>query len=605
MEEFESNKIYKPSGIPGRQQVQAEMKAMSKEETTKVSPLNDNMFYEIEYDSCPMPGVGKFVLKSQKIEPAKKDEKRELFGKMREIAGSNRPPYDSSRFFEYRVKQYNARIFYKQGIFMKDFSDDFTENKALSQYFPNYQMMGYEQLRTYFTWRTKVRQGNVTNTSLSYGFLYIYELLNNIGVNDPLDGLNKLLFFWKEFSPFNPSIDKYVLKWFKDYHIYYQLPHTFKEFIDSNNLTLKYPNMVNTKDDFEFYCGISKYDIRKSSFYEGDNKFLIKDCFQSVIQQLRIVFENNGISFDEAIFQPTKKMKEWEPFKDALFYPWKKQVDRRIVLSENEIYVCNNNKWGFNASISSDDSRQLIAYIMKQIEAVLRKLTKYKYKLTANMEGLSHEAVLKLKQANVSLESIIMDTVTEVYKEATKTVVTVDLDALSRIRQEALTIQEKLVVKELETQTNSMVAMQITDPKPNMMQNSLFIPNTDTLKDMVTLMDKPDINPPLSPNTALTPSKHNVDFGPAAQPDAIPETAISDSWQHLSNELSDIERNALAVILNSEMELKKYADQYGIMVEVLVEGINEKAMDLVGDSLIDEEFMLYEDYIENVKELIK
>ena len=27
-------------------------------------------YYEIEYDSCPMPGVGKFVLKSQKIEPS-------------------------------------------------------------------------------------------------------------------------------------------------------------------------------------------------------------------------------------------------------------------------------------------------------------------------------------------------------------------------------------------------------------------------------------------------------------------------------------------------------------------------------------------------------
>jgi len=42
------------------------------------------MFYEIEYDSSPYPGVGKFVLKPQpqKIGEPEKDEIRELFGQM-------------------------------------------------------------------------------------------------------------------------------------------------------------------------------------------------------------------------------------------------------------------------------------------------------------------------------------------------------------------------------------------------------------------------------------------------------------------------------------------------------------------------------------------
>ena len=42
-----------------------------------------------------------------------------------------------------------------------------------------------------------------------------------------------------------------------------------------------------------------------------------------------------------------------------------------------------------------------------------------------------------------------------------------------------------------------------------------------------------------------------------------------------------------------------------MMLEVLVDGINEKAMDAIGDSLIDDEFVLYEDYINQVKELVK
>jgi hypothetical protein len=41
------------------------------------------------------------------------------------------------------------------------------------------------------------------------------------------------------------------------------------------------------------------------------------------------------------------------------------------------------------------------------------------------------------------------------------------------------------------------------------------------------------------------------------------------------------------------------------MLEVLVDQINEKAMDMIGDNLLDEEFALYKDYREQVKELIR
>ena len=62
---------------------------------------------------------------------------------------------------------------------------------------------------------------------------------------------------------------------------------------------------------------------------------------------------------------------------------------------------------------------------------------------------------------------------------------------------------------------------------------------------------------------------------------------------------------ALSVIVVGETDLKKYADECGIMLEVLIDGINEKAMDLIGDNLLDEEFVLYDDYKEEVKELIR
>ncbi len=582
MDGFYTYKKYESLKIQGRQQVQGDGAIKELPQTQSVEPvsLDQGSFYEIEYDSCPIPGVGKFILKSQKIEEPEKDEKRILFGQMRDIARAHRSTYDNSRFFDHRVQQDNAMIFHKQGMFMKDFSDDYCENVEFSQYFPYYQQMGYEQLRTYFTWRTEVRKGTISDISLSYAFLYIYELLSNIGVSDPQDGLNQLMSFWRAFANFNKSIDKYVLRWLKDYHIYYELPHSFIDFVDSNNLTRSYPKMADTKDKFKMFCNLSKYDIRKSTFYTDDNIKLITDCFYFVINNLKQIFESCGINFDESIFHATKKMSEWKPFKDALFYPWMKQVNRQIVLSENEIFICSNNKWSFSTILTSENGRQLIGYIMKQMEVALRTVTNYKYKLSANLEMVSHEAVGKLNKAGLSLETIVNDAVAEFYKEATKTVVIVDQDALSRIRQEALVTQEKLIVPE---QEKIIVPEQMKLILPG--QENQFVP----------------VIPVQTQLNLSLPATQDKPFMPLSMIEPTPDRDI---WVSLKNTLSEAEINALSVVLNGETELKKYADECGIMLEVLVDGINEKAMDIVGDNLLDEDFALYDDYKEQVKELI-
>ena len=98
------------------------------------------------------------------------DEKQERFMEMRRIACL-------SPAAGYRVgsgDSLQAVLFYKQARFMENFEDDYEGNAPFSMYFPSYQMMSCEQLRTYFTWRSQVRRGVVRQNSLSYVFLYIY-----------------------------------------------------------------------------------------------------------------------------------------------------------------------------------------------------------------------------------------------------------------------------------------------------------------------------------------------------------------------------------------------------------------------------------------------
>lgn len=116
-----------------------------------------------------------------------------------------------------------AELFYRQGLLMADFEDDCPYNGTFKSYFPTYNAMSDRQLRGYFTWRAQVRRGTVEETSTSFAFLYLYELICGIGVDNPLDGFNKIKAFWDVYRAFEPSIDRFARVWLQDYAVFHGL----------------------------------------------------------------------------------------------------------------------------------------------------------------------------------------------------------------------------------------------------------------------------------------------------------------------------------------------------------------------------------------------
>jgi len=547
----------------------------------------EDTFYEIEYDSCPMPGVGKFVLKSRKIEEPERDEIRERFNQMRNIARENRRyHYGGTKFYDKRVQEENSRIFYLQGKFMEEFRDEYDKISPYSSYFPDYQTMGYEQLRTYFSWRTKVRQGDIDNISLSYAFLYLYELIGNIGVESPEEGLEKIMDFWDAFRVYDQSIDKYVLKWLKDYHIFYELPWSFQEFVEKNELKCYYPNLDNSEDCFDLYVSISKYDIRKSAFYV-EKEDLVRNCFQFLIDRLKDVFEDGHIDFEDYVFQPVKNSSAWTPFQSALFYSPLKQRDRRVVLSEKEIYICSAGRWTFSTAITTGTGKQLIGYCMKQMESILRSLAGYRHKLTANISMISDLTEEELGRAGINLEKVIDQAVREYYREATKTVVKVDAKALDKIRQEAYVTQEKLTVPEEDVLSSIQFYSDSVQKK------------AQGKKEEFEQKKIQSRNQSLDGSAEKNTSQNQDDQGREWRQDASDNV-----WDALWSAFTQTEREALLLVLSGEKDIKKFADEKNIMLEVLLDNINEKAVDVTGDAVLDDEFAVYDDYYEQVKEMV-
>ena len=75
----------------------------------------------------------------------------------------------------------SAWLFYTQGRFMENFEDVYPYNEDFVKYYPSYRDMSTEQLRGYFSWRTRVRKGKIAKAPAPFVYVYLYELINCIG----------------------------------------------------------------------------------------------------------------------------------------------------------------------------------------------------------------------------------------------------------------------------------------------------------------------------------------------------------------------------------------------------------------------------------------
>lgn len=91
----------------------------------------------------------------------------------------------------------DARLFVEQGRLMAGYEDNCPYAGTFQSYFPTYDVMDNQQLRGYFTWRAHVRRGTVEKTSTSFAYVYLYELINGIGVEPGEPAFRAIESFWR------------------------------------------------------------------------------------------------------------------------------------------------------------------------------------------------------------------------------------------------------------------------------------------------------------------------------------------------------------------------------------------------------------------------
>ena len=335
----------------------------------------------------------------------------------------------------------SAEIFYKQGKYMEDYEDDCPYDGEFVRYFPTYESMSDRQLRGYFTWRTHVRRGEIEKTSLSFAYVYIYELLNGIGVADAADGFYKLRAFRDAYQKHDLQINRYLDVWMRDYVICNDLDVSLLE--DVADLWFDRALSVlgdwrKADDDtlFKAICELSTYQITRSRYYkerEKKTRAVLCTTFRHLSEYCE---KHRKFTLTQGYFGRLFST-PYTMFYSAIVCV-KPQSDRTYTVSDLCSYSCKDGKWTCTRVWGKRGKNADLGAVVRAVDALLRESDAFAHPLKS-------DAIAKYLR-KIILDSIMEFSASEKQRAARE--VRIDLSKLQGIRDASESTREKLIVEE-------------------------------------------------------------------------------------------------------------------------------------------------------------
>lgn len=518
-----------------------------------------------------------------------REEPYRTFDKMRKIG--KKP----GKYADWYVS--DTTSFIKQAEFMKNFTDNYNTSVPLEAYYPAYDIMNDNQLRTYFTWRTDVRNGNIKDVSVAYVYCYIYELLNGIGVDNPENGIEKLITLWTDFRGFNKNPDTHMRNWVRDYYIIHNkeisksfsvyrdtMPISYHEFdigLFSSALTFKWENLRAV----ELF---SSFKITEGQFYKSGNKEIIEKCACFVLKEISKYFKESGTDFRK-LFLAKKRDEIHSFFRGAMHSPVY-CYDTVVELDGIETFKYNGRKYRIESPYISK-YRVVVGYILKLMEVNLRKLFGSKKSLQPpaikSVEKCFFENTRNYRWYSVSGDfsdlSIWKRKMLEtLYEDSFEDVI---IQSISKYLK-----QSNIFIKNGKIEIIKPVEIDLSKLK------EIEKAHIETAKKLILeeeLVEAESFNQNISNDMA----------------ESVVKNVVEEKTDEVGTELSGfakvfslLSNEGQALLLNLVKE-----EALGSNYELLVEEINEKSLEVIGDNLIEYisgEPHIYEEYFDEVKEVL-
>ena len=490
-----------------------------------------------------------------------------------------------------------AELFYRQGLLMADFEDDCPYSGTFKSYFPTYNAMSDRQLRGYFTWRTQVRRGTVEETSTSFAFLYLYELICGIGVDNPLDGFNKIKAFWDTYRAFEPGIDRFARVWLQDYAVFHglnpELLRDSKTVIFDNALielrraardlalaptpsdlaparrktsepTLPLPpDEAREERLMAAINALSTYNLNNSRLDRSHHRDLRHVACAVYVRMARYYDTHRKSGIVASLFGEETAM-PYTMFASAVFFAPNRHEDCEYRLDPIHIYRCQNGFWECMRIHGSRQKSSKLGEMMRACDQRLRL-------------ALDPTHPLKEEKVPKYLAKIIDDEIVawlswDAAHQPVK--IDIDLSQLGHIRSAAAQTREALLIDE-EREDDVSVEAEVT---------IIEQPNTESAPgmtaepgEMTIRQDEPD-----------EPTVSTEEFGVVAPLLVSVPTPVTPAPTDAATELAPAADVFLRALLEQNAaQATSAVAQSGQSEDMLVDAINEALFDLVGDTVIE------------------
>ncbi|MEE3420333.1 MAG: TerB N-terminal domain-containing protein [Lachnospiraceae bacterium] len=508
-----------------------------------------------------------------------------------------------------------ARQFYLQAKLAEDYEDDVPLPEASDvprAYYPTYESMDDRTLMSYFAWRTRVRELDMPEHSPDmFIHIYIYELLHNIGVT-PQEGLQKLTFLRAYFEKLRPDFKVQMTRWIHDYIIYHHLTEEVKEpyfSLEQGQLVSQFLKGTCESSPEEFFKAAavySSYDPKRSIFYKKEPA-LFMEAVQAAYWGLDDFLEQtDSLPLTEMIFGPGGAYPV-TLFQSAVFYPYRQIKEEVFRVSHVETYRCLNDGWFCETAYSEAEKSELLGEIVAETDCLMRKKTHF-----------GHPIKSRMKDPYVSQKlSQILDAFLAKKEEEKHPRLVLNMSRLAGIRRDADVTMESLIVDEEEGETAGAVP---TSPDEHRHEKHAPSPTEPEVLDQImnALPTAGEKSARIEPNLSTFAEKkvgehetHSMGMwmkeGDSSETDVHGHEPVAGSVESsYPAGLTEQEAFFLSALMEGK-PWKAYIDENHIRLSMLVDSINDKLMEEIGDTVLEfdgEEPHLIEDYEEDVRDIL-
>ena len=431
------------------------------------------------------------------------------------------------------------------------------EQVSFFSYMPQYDQMNRAQLAWYLYFRDLIRKGEYPRTEHSYIFLLLFEIINLPDLIPPKLGIQMICRIWINYRKDYPLLDRYVCEWICDYCLLHRLPVPTSLLGDEMRYLLSvaqlrefYVNHETDQEDASVYLECcSNYDYKKSRVYQSSKQ--AAEAFDFYIPRalstvLHSITQDNSL-FSQIRMQTTTVTRD--TFVGALC---SHRVKYKIEVR-------------YRSFSRSHELRFFITDVVKYAENKLRQVLGYKSKLSIYALPDSIKSILNGYFANAFPKSTGKVTDAAVRPEYEKLY---DLPNIEMSAKEAARIEQA---------------------------------SWSTTQRLVDAFEESEEPEELNVNAAISvvPSSDKAAADEAVDIATVAQAKLPD------NELLQFLQFAIKQDVNGQLA---YCRTIGKMPETLADAVNELAVDLFGDILLEDggggAFFVIEDYLDQAKTLL-